>query len=175
VHGRNWCQRHANSVKWVHARDGSIYEIGRQALLDDRSPNLVATLVDDLNAEVTAHLAAVFQRHKHVQIVTDAHIRTAQIPKGRVEHTPTGPIVLNEGSEAAWAGLAWARRPAPSCSCCSAVSDRFAVAGAAGDGAGRFAGVGAAVQIRGALVIFDPLTGWLAWLCRLGKCPGRTL
>ena len=102
VHGRNWCQRHANSVKWVHARDGSIYEIGRQALLDDRSPNLVATLVDDLNAEVTAHLAAVFQRHKHVQIVTDAHIRTAQIPKGRVEHTPTGPIVLNEGSEAAW-------------------------------------------------------------------------
>jgi hypothetical protein len=102
LHGRNWCQRHANSVKWIHARDGSIYEIGRQALLDDRSPNLVATLVDDLNAEVTAHLGAVFKRQRSVQIVTDAHIRTAQIPKGRVEHTPTGPVVLNEGTEVAW-------------------------------------------------------------------------
>jgi hypothetical protein len=102
LHGRNWCQRHANSVKWIHARDGSIYEIGRQALLDDRSPNLVATLVDDLNAEVTAHLAAAFKRHRNVQIVTDAHIRTAQIAKGRVEHTPTGPIVLNEGAQVAW-------------------------------------------------------------------------
>ncbi len=102
MHGRNWCQRHANSVKWIHARDGSIYEIGRQAMLDDRSPNLVATLVDDLNVEVTAHLAAAFRRHRGVQIVTDAHIRTAQIPKGRVEHTPTGPVVLNEGAETAW-------------------------------------------------------------------------
>jgi len=100
--GRNWCQRHANSVKWIHARDGSIYEIGRQAMLDDRSPNLVATLVDDLNTDVTTHLAAVFRRHKNIQIVTDAHIRTAQIAKGRVEHTPTGPIVLNEGAERAW-------------------------------------------------------------------------
>ena len=100
--GRNWCQRHANSVKWIHARDGSIYEIGRQALLDDRSPNLVATLVDDLNADVTTHLATAFRRHKGIQIVTDAHIRTAQIPKGRVEHTPTGPVVLNEGAEVAW-------------------------------------------------------------------------
>lgn len=99
---RNWCQRHANSVKWIHARDGSIYEIGRQAALDDRSPNLVATLVDDLNADVTAYLASVFRKHRGVQIVTDAHIRTAQIPKGRVEHTPTGPIVLNEGAEVAW-------------------------------------------------------------------------
>jgi len=44
------------------------------------------------------------------------------------------------------------------------------LAGAAGEGAGRFA----AVQIRGTSVIFDPLTDWLAWLCRLGKCPGRT-
>ena len=102
LHGRNWCQRHANSVKWIHARDGSIYEIGRQALLDDRSPNLVATLVDDLNAEVTAYLASSFRKHRGVQIVTDAHIRTAQIPKGRVEHTPNGPMVLNEGSDRAW-------------------------------------------------------------------------
>ncbi len=102
VRGRNWCQRHANSVKWIHARDGSIYEIGRQAMLDDRSPNLVATLVDDLNADVTAHLSACFRRHRGVHIVTDAHIRTAQIAKGRVEHTPDGPIVLNEGSETAW-------------------------------------------------------------------------
>ncbi len=102
VHGRNWCQRHANSVKWIHARDGSIYEIGRQALLDDRSPNLVATLVDDLNADVTAYLAAAFRGQRDVQIVTDAHIRTAQIPKGRVEHTPSGPLVLNEGAEVAW-------------------------------------------------------------------------
>lgn len=102
LHGRNWCQRHANSVKWIHARDGSIYEIGRQAALDDRSPNLVAMLVDDLNADVSAHLAAVFKRYRQVQIVTDAHIRTAQIPKGRVEHTPTGPVVLNEGAEVAW-------------------------------------------------------------------------
>jgi hypothetical protein len=102
LHRRNWCQRHANSVKWIHARDGSIYEIGRQALLDDRSPNLVATLVDELNADVTTFLAGSFRRHRGVQIVTDAHIRTAQIAKGRVEHTPTGPMVLHEASDRAW-------------------------------------------------------------------------
>jgi hypothetical protein len=35
------------------------------------------------------------------------------------------------------------------------------------------AGVG--VQVRGGSVIFDPLTDRLSWLCRVGKCPGRTL
>jgi hypothetical protein len=100
--GRVWCQRHANSIKWIRARDGSIYEIGPQAAIDDRSPNLVGTLVDELNAEVIAHLSESFRQHKGVHIVTDAHIRTAAIPKGRVEHTPTGPIVLNEGSTTAW-------------------------------------------------------------------------
>jgi hypothetical protein len=100
--GRTWCQRHANSVKWLHARDGSIYEIGPQAAIDDRSPNLVGTLVDDLNRPMVSGLMTIYGRQPGVQIVTDGHVRTASIPKGRVEHTPQGPIVLSEGGMAAW-------------------------------------------------------------------------
>ena len=94
----------AGIVDWEQVRaPGAEYEIGRQAMLDDRSPNLVATLVDDLNAEVTAHLAAVFKRYRGVQIVTDAHIRTAKLLEDtdypdvarRVPLAPT-PVDLSE-------------------------------------------------------------------------------
>jgi hypothetical protein len=97
-----WCERHANSVKWLRARDGSIYEIGHQAALNDRSPNLAGILVDELNEQMTAHLKACFEGQRGVYIVTDAHVRTASIPKGRVEHTPDGPVVLREGGASAW-------------------------------------------------------------------------
>ncbi len=102
VNGRNWCQRHANSVKWLHARDGSIFEIGPVAALDDRSPNLVGTLVDELNDDVTAHLTRCFAHQSGVHIVTDGNIRASSLPKGRVEHTPDGPVVLSEGGHVAW-------------------------------------------------------------------------
>jgi hypothetical protein len=102
VKGRNWCQRHANSVKWLRARDGSIFEILPSAALDDRSPNLVGTLVDELNTDITEHLTACFGRYRGVHIVTDGHIRAASIPKGRVEQTPDGPVVLSEGKTPAW-------------------------------------------------------------------------
>jgi len=32
MNGRSWCQRHANSVKWLQARSGSIFEIQYTAL-----------------------------------------------------------------------------------------------------------------------------------------------
>jgi len=102
LNGRMWCERHANSVKWLRARDGSIYEIGTTAAIDDRSPNLVGILVDELNREMTAHLTEVFKRHKGVYIVTDGNVRTASIPKGRVDHTPDGPRVLHETAQTAW-------------------------------------------------------------------------
>jgi hypothetical protein len=102
LNGRMWCERHANSVKWLRARDGSIYEIGPTAAIDDRSPNLVGILVDELNRDMTAHLTACFKGHRGVYIVTDAHVRTATIPKGRVEHTPDGPRVLHEAGHTAW-------------------------------------------------------------------------
>ena len=102
LNGRMWCERHANSVKWLRARDGSIYEIGTTAAIDDRSPNLVGILVDELNREMTAHLTEVFDKHKGVFIVTDANVRTASIPKGRVDHTPDGPRVLHETGQTAW-------------------------------------------------------------------------
>lgn len=103
LNGRMWCERHANSVKWVRARDGSIYEIGSTAAIDDRSPNLVGILVDELNKEMVAHLTSCFKDHKGVYIVTDANVRTATIPKGRVDHTPDGPRVLHEAGQIAWA------------------------------------------------------------------------
>jgi hypothetical protein len=56
---------------------------------------------------------------------------------------------------------------------CAALSRR-AVSRWAGDGVRRFAVGGVAVQVRGGSVIFDPLTGRSAWLCRLRQCPGRT-
>ena len=43
-----------------------------------------------------------------------------------------------------------------------------AVSRRAGDGVRRFAVAGVAVPVRGGSVIFDPLTGRPAWLCRLG-------
>jgi hypothetical protein len=100
--GRSWCQRHANSVRWLHARSGSIYEIGHGAAIDDRSPNLVGTLVDELDADITAHLVSCFGGQHGVHIVTDGNIRASSIPKGRVEHTPAGPRVLSEGGIRAW-------------------------------------------------------------------------
>jgi hypothetical protein len=102
LNGRMWCQRHANSVKWLRARDGSIYEIGHTAALEDRSPNLAGILVDELNPEMTAYLRSSFKGQSDVHIVTDGHVRTASIPKGRVEHTPDGPVVLSEGGQSAW-------------------------------------------------------------------------
>lgn len=102
MNGRTWCQRHANSVKWLRARDGSIFEILASAAVDDRSPNLTGILVDELNGEITAHLVSCFRHQPGVHIVTDANIRAATIPKGRVEHTPDGPVVLSEGTHVAW-------------------------------------------------------------------------
>jgi hypothetical protein len=97
-----WCERHANSVKWLRARDGSIYEIGPVAAIDDRSPNLVGILVDELNSEMTSYLTARFRRKAGVYIVTDAHVRTATIPRGRVERTAEGPRILHQAGQTAW-------------------------------------------------------------------------
>ena len=102
MNGRTWCERHANSVKWLRARDGTIYEIGHLAAIDDRSPNLAGILVDELNGDMTAHLRACFAGQEGVYIVTDAHVRTASIPAGRVEYTPEGPKVFQEQAETAW-------------------------------------------------------------------------
>lgn len=102
MNGRNWCQRHANSVKWLQARSGSIFEIQNTAAIDDRSPNLVGLLVDELDGDVTAYLQSCFGRWAGIQIVTDANIRSSQVPKGRVQRTAEGPVVLSEGSQSAW-------------------------------------------------------------------------
>jgi hypothetical protein len=102
LNGRVWCQRHANSVKWLRARDGSIFEIVASAAVDDRSPNLAGIVVDELNGEVRAHLISCFQHKRGVHIVTDANIRTATVPKGRVQHTADAWTVLSEGPQTAW-------------------------------------------------------------------------
>ncbi|HEV2033811.1 MAG TPA: hypothetical protein VGU71_06370 [Candidatus Dormibacteraeota bacterium] len=74
LNGRTWCQRHANSVKWLAAKDGSIFEILNVAAIDDRSPNLAGILVDEQNDEVTAHLTSCFAVRRGVHIVTDGNI-----------------------------------------------------------------------------------------------------
>ena len=102
LNGRMWCERHANSVKWFRVRDGSIYEIGPVAAIDDRSPNLAGILVDELNKEMISHLRDCFKNYPDAYIVTDAHVRTASIPKGRVERTPDGPRVIQETGQTAW-------------------------------------------------------------------------
>jgi hypothetical protein len=103
MNGRAWCQRHANSVKWLDARDGSIYEIHHVAGMHDRSPNLVGTLVDELNEEVSAHLKSCFANQRDVRVVTDGSIRATGVPKGRVLRTADGPIVESQGSHREWA------------------------------------------------------------------------
>ncbi|HYM97620.1 MAG TPA: hypothetical protein VET26_09975 [Candidatus Sulfotelmatobacter sp.] len=98
-----WCRRHANSMKWVKAREGSILEIAGLPGMNDRSPNLAGMLVDELNDEVVAYLRSTFGRVSGIQIVTDDGIRSGSVPKGRVEVTPDGPIVLNQGAYTSWA------------------------------------------------------------------------
>jgi hypothetical protein len=102
ANGRTWCQRHANSVKWLQAQSGSIFEINNTAAIDDRSPNLAGMLVDELDGDVSAYLQACFGRWSGIKIVTDANIRASQVPKGRVERTADGPVVLSEGGRPAW-------------------------------------------------------------------------
>jgi len=103
MNGRAWCQRHANSVKWLDARDGSIYETHHVAAMHDRSPNLAGLLVDELNTEVLAYLKSAFARRRGVRVVTDATVRTAVEPKGRVVRTSTGPVVESQGTHKVWA------------------------------------------------------------------------
>jgi hypothetical protein len=103
LNGRSWCKRHANNVKWLEARSGSIFEILHLPAIDDRSPNLAGMMVDELDPDVTAHLVACFGHLPGVRVVTDSNVRVASVPKGRVEQTPDGPIVLSEGSYVAWA------------------------------------------------------------------------
>ena len=103
LNGRAWCQRHANSVKWLTARDGSIYEMHHVAAMNDRSPNLVGILVDELNEEVSAHLRRSFGDHRDVRIITDGTVRAIRVPRSSVKHTPQGPQVLSTGSHTAWA------------------------------------------------------------------------
>jgi hypothetical protein len=80
--GRTWCLRHVNSVRWLELRDGSTYEVCIEAPIDDRSPNLVGMLVEDLNRPMTAGLMAIYGRRQGVQIVTDGHVRTAHRENG---------------------------------------------------------------------------------------------
>lgn len=103
LNGRAWCQRHANSVKWLNARDGSIYEMHHVAGMNDRSPNLVAILVDELNEEVGAYLKSCFRHYRDARIVTDGTVRAIKVPKGSVKQTPDGPQVVNMGSHTVWA------------------------------------------------------------------------
>ena len=91
---RNWCRRHSNSVKWLSAGDGSIYEINESADIDDRSPNLVAIIVDELNADVTAFLNRRFAKHPDAKVVTDANVRKAL--------TGREAVLLSGGRRVAW-------------------------------------------------------------------------
>jgi hypothetical protein len=95
---------------------------------------------------------------------------------GRGGPSSSGAVLMLAAVALGRRGQAWLERPGlPACrSCCGAVSVRLALAGAAGDGVRRLAVAGVGVQVRGGSVIFDPLTDRLSWLCRLGKCPGRT-
>lgn len=102
MNGRTWCKRHANNVKWLDARGGSIFEILHRPAIDDRSPNLAGILVDELDHDVSAHLFSCFGHQRGVRVITDSNVRVASVPKGRVERTPNGPIVLSEGSYVAW-------------------------------------------------------------------------
>src|SRR5262249_51804268 len=78
---------------------------------------------------------------------------------------PTGHLHL--------AGPAWPWRPAALLALTGAVgiTAGFLPAGSTGTGDDTHPRpLGGASPPR---AIFDPLTGWLAWLCRLGKCSGR--
>jgi hypothetical protein len=80
MNGRNWCQRHANSVKGF-APATARSTILATAAVDDRSPNLAGILVDELNGEITSHLVACFSTTRAC-IVTDG-LATSAPPRCR--------------------------------------------------------------------------------------------
>lgn len=88
MYGRAWCRRHASSVKWLNAKEGTFEAVVYAAAMDDRSPNLVAMIVDLLNFDITESLRRSFAMHPDALVVTDGHVRPASIPalsEGRLE------------------------------------------------------------------------------------------
>lgn len=100
--GRAWCQRHAGSVKWLAARDGSLHDIGRMPSIDDRSPNLVAIIVDMLDVELSRYLRETFAMHPGAQVVTDAQVRPASIPAAGDQPGGLEAGTALVGREVAW-------------------------------------------------------------------------
>ncbi|MGH7903163.1 MAG: hypothetical protein ACREPA_03415 [Candidatus Dormibacteraceae bacterium] len=76
-----WCRRHSNTIRRLSARAGTIYEIKSVAQLDDRGPNLVASLAEELGPEVRAMLIRYYGEMAGHQIVSDPAIRESRTTK----------------------------------------------------------------------------------------------
>jgi hypothetical protein len=102
VQGQPWCHRHANTIRELRKRSGSIYEINRMAAIEDRSPSLASLIVEEVNQDVNSTLARHYAGIPGVTLVTDPAIREVQIAKTSVIEGADGLTVLRQGSERAW-------------------------------------------------------------------------
>jgi hypothetical protein len=102
MQGRPWCRRHASIVRWLKAKEGTFGEPVYEAAIDDRSPNLVAFIVDMVDVEVLQFLRATYSTYPRMRIHTDDEVRLASISAHDAEplalNVPPGP----EGRQKAW-------------------------------------------------------------------------
>ncbi len=108
MYGRAWCRRHASSVKWLNAKEGTFEAVVYAAAMDDRSPNLVAMIVDLLNVDVSECLRRSFAMHPEALVVTDGHVRPASIPAVHAD-TEVGGDALDDRSRQEGRQEAWER------------------------------------------------------------------
>jgi hypothetical protein len=102
VGDRVWCHRHEAVVRRLSVRSGSIYEIKQLAGLEDRGANLVALVVDELDAEICALLRRHYGDRPGLAIVTDPAVRDSQVVLKRLVENEDGPRVLRQGTVRAW-------------------------------------------------------------------------
>jgi hypothetical protein len=100
--GEPWCHRHVNTIRELRKRAGSIYEIGRMASIEDRSPRLASLIVEEIDKDVAGALQRVFDQYPGVSLVTDPAIREVQLARTAVVEAEDGPKVMRQGTERAW-------------------------------------------------------------------------
>lgn len=103
--GKPWCRRHATVVKWLKARKGERGEIFYEAAIGDRSPNLVAFIVDLLNPEVTEYLQISFAMHPKATVIIDDQVRPATIASSDLsaaEEAAAGTAGRQSAWESGW-------------------------------------------------------------------------
>jgi hypothetical protein len=99
--GNIWCERHANTVRELSARRDTIYEIKTVATIEDRSPSLCSTIVEEIDGPVRSALETLYAGSA-VRVITDETVREVRVPREWIQQGPDGLAVERQGYDRAW-------------------------------------------------------------------------